>query len=246
GAVGFMSVFPVLANHFHVYAVDKLGMGLTDNPKEDSGYSMQATTQHIYRFMQTLGLENVHLVGHSYGAAICLRAALTHRARLHSLTLVEPTAYLLLEQGGDREAYAEVCAWRDQFVELAGQGALDEAWVSVVDRYGYKGAWQAMTEQARQRLRETTEMMIGGFQANSNNPTRLEECRRLGLPTLLIRGEKTVLPEAPVSEILARKIPGSRLEVIRAAGHISPLTHPNEVGVAIKPLLLNSREGRRN
>ena len=89
-------------------------------------------------------------------------------------------------------------------------------------------------------------MMIGEFQANSGNPKRREERRRLGFPTLLIRGEKTVVPEAPVSGILARKFPGSRLEVIRAAGHISPLTHPNEVGVAIKPLLLNSREGRRN
>ena len=88
--------------------------------------------------------------------------------------------------------------------------------------------------------------MIGEFQGNSGNPTRREERRRLGFPTLLIRGVKTVVPEAPVSGILARKFPGSRLEVIRAAGHISPLTHPNEVGVAIKPLLLNSREGRRN
>ena len=34
----WMPIFPSLAKHFHVYALDKLGMGLTDNPKSDEGY----------------------------------------------------------------------------------------------------------------------------------------------------------------------------------------------------------------
>jgi 2-hydroxy-6-oxo-6-(2'-carboxyphenyl)-hexa-2,4-dienoate hydrolase len=89
GAVGFMPVFPELAEHFHVYAVDKLGMGLTDNPKEDSGYSMQATTQHIYQFMKTLGLENVHLVGHSRGGLPVARIAMDHPELIKTLTLFD-------------------------------------------------------------------------------------------------------------------------------------------------------------
>ncbi len=89
GAVGFMPVFPELAEHFHVYAVDKLGMGLTDNPKEDSGYSMQATTQHIYQFMKTLGLENVHLVGHSRGGLPVARLAMDHPELIKTLTIFD-------------------------------------------------------------------------------------------------------------------------------------------------------------
>ncbi len=87
GAVRFMPLFPLLAEHFHVYAVDKLGMGLTDNPKEDAGYSMEATIQHIYRFMQTLGLENVHLVGHSRGALPVARIAMDHPELIQTLTI---------------------------------------------------------------------------------------------------------------------------------------------------------------
>jgi 2-hydroxy-6-oxo-6-(2'-carboxyphenyl)-hexa-2,4-dienoate hydrolase len=89
GAVGFMSVFPVLAKHFHVFAVDKLGMGLTDNPQEDSGYSMQATTQHLYRFMQTLDLKNVHLVGHSRGGLPVTRIAMDHPELIKTLTIFD-------------------------------------------------------------------------------------------------------------------------------------------------------------
>ena len=89
GAVGFMPVFPMLAEHFHVYAVDKLGMGLTDNPKKDSGYSMQATTRHIYRFIQTLGLENVHLAGHSRGAPPVARIAMDHPEIIQTLIIFD-------------------------------------------------------------------------------------------------------------------------------------------------------------
>ena len=185
-----------LKDAYRLLAIDLYGCGGTD-PWPATGYPSHDEEAELVRALIDSLRGPVHLVGHSYGAAVCLRAALTHRARLHSLTLVEPTAYLLLEQ-------------------------------------------------ARQRLRETTELMIGGFRANSNNPTRLAECRQLGLPTLLIRGEKTVLPEAHMSEILARNIPGARLEVIRAAGHMSPQTHPAEVGAAIKAHLLNSRDRQGN
>ncbi len=85
----FMPIFPNLAAHFHVYAVDKLGMGLTDNPLDDSGYSMQATAEHLYRFMETLGIESVHLVGHSRGGLPVARIAMDHPERVKTMTLFD-------------------------------------------------------------------------------------------------------------------------------------------------------------
>jgi len=87
--IRWIPIFPSLAAHYHVYAVDKLGMGLTDNPLSDSGYSMQATVQHIYRFMETLGIENSHLVGHSRGALPATRIALDHQDRVKTLTIFD-------------------------------------------------------------------------------------------------------------------------------------------------------------
>ncbi len=86
-AIGFMPIFPNLAAHFHVYAVDKLGLGLTDNPLDDSGYSMQATAEHLYRFMETLGIESVHLVGHSRGGLPVARIAMDHPERVKTMIL---------------------------------------------------------------------------------------------------------------------------------------------------------------
>ena len=88
-ANGWMPIFPSLAAHFHVYAVDKLGMGLTDNPGSDADYTMKATVQHIYRFMETLSVEKVHLVGHSRGALPMARIAIDHPDRVRTLILFD-------------------------------------------------------------------------------------------------------------------------------------------------------------
>ncbi len=88
-ANGWMPIFSELAAQFHVYALDKLGMGFTDYPLNDSDYSMQATVEHLYRFMETLGLESVHLVGHSRGGLPSARIAMDQPERVKTLTLFD-------------------------------------------------------------------------------------------------------------------------------------------------------------
>jgi 2-hydroxy-6-oxonona-2,4-dienedioate hydrolase len=85
-AHNWMPIFPLLAEHFHVFALDKLGMGLTDNPRSDDGYKMQATARHVYRFMEVRGIEKVHLVGHSRGALPVAYVALDHPEMVKTLT----------------------------------------------------------------------------------------------------------------------------------------------------------------
>jgi len=64
----FAKNIPGLAKHFHVFAPDRLGSGLTDNPKTDQDYNIHAEMDHIVQFIQTLKLNKVHLVGQSHGA----------------------------------------------------------------------------------------------------------------------------------------------------------------------------------
>ena len=86
---GWRPIFDHLAGHFHVYAQDKLGQGYTDNPQSDSDYNMSAVTQHIYRFMEVLGLQKVHLVGHSRGALPSARIAADHPEMITTLTIFD-------------------------------------------------------------------------------------------------------------------------------------------------------------
>src|SRR5258708_9449928 len=57
--------FDGLAQWFHVYPVDKIGQGYTDNPKRDEDYPMSTVAQPADGFFKSLGLLHVHPLGHS-------------------------------------------------------------------------------------------------------------------------------------------------------------------------------------
>jgi len=88
-AMDWMPIFPALAGQFHVYAVDMLGMGLTDPPGSGEEDTMQAAVGHLHRFMQTLGIDQVHLVGHSRGGLPGARIAIAHPELVKTLTLFD-------------------------------------------------------------------------------------------------------------------------------------------------------------
>ena len=81
--------FDGLAERFHVFAVDKIGQGFTDNPKRDEDYTMAAVVQHAYGSLRTLGLRNVHPVGHSRGAYLVARLTLEHPELFKTCILVD-------------------------------------------------------------------------------------------------------------------------------------------------------------
>jgi len=79
---------PGLAKRFHVYAVDRLGSGLTGNPLNDADYAYSGQVEHIYQFIQTMTLGKVHLVGHSAGGAIAFYVAVHHPEIIQTLTII--------------------------------------------------------------------------------------------------------------------------------------------------------------
>ena len=85
----FAKNIPGLAKHFHVFALDRLGSGLTDNPKTDKDYNIHAEMDHIVQFIQTMKLGKVNLVGHSHGGGMALFIAVEHPDIIHTLTIMD-------------------------------------------------------------------------------------------------------------------------------------------------------------
>jgi pimeloyl-ACP methyl ester carboxylesterase len=80
---------PELAEHFHVYAVDRLGQGYTDKPKKDTDYTFSATLDHARGFLQVLGIRKAHLVGHSRAGLLVARLALDHPELVKTIIIVD-------------------------------------------------------------------------------------------------------------------------------------------------------------
>jgi 2-hydroxy-6-oxonona-2,4-dienedioate hydrolase len=80
---------PMFADRFHVFAPDKLGSGMTDNPQDDNELNIQGEVDHIYDFIRVKKLEMVHLVGQSRGGACVFFLALQHPEIVKDLIIVD-------------------------------------------------------------------------------------------------------------------------------------------------------------
>lgn len=81
--------FDDLSAHFHVYALDKIGQGHTDNPKSDADYTMTKTIEHVYQFIRAVGIQKAVLMGHSRGALPAARIAADHPELVKAVVIVD-------------------------------------------------------------------------------------------------------------------------------------------------------------
>lgn len=79
----------VLAERFHVIAVDQPGFGRSDKPTRHPQYFTHSASA-LNDLFDTLGIERAHLVGNSLGGGTAVRFALNHPDRAGRLVLMGP------------------------------------------------------------------------------------------------------------------------------------------------------------
>ena len=177
----------------------------------------------------------VHLVGHSYGGAVALRAAIERPGRIASLTLYEPTAFHVLKTMGARgmPALAEIRAIAARTAQGVITGNYSGAAVSFIDYWSGPGAWTTLRPAAQTAMTRWMPKAPLDFRALIDEDTRMGRYARLQIPTLILRGEHAPAPTRLIAETLQSSMPGARLEVVSGAGHMGPLTHTKVVNAAI-------------
>ena len=132
-----------LSPRFRVLAPDLHGYGATPLPPALESLTFDDEVELVDALVDLVG-EDVHLVGHSYGGALCLRAASLRPERVASLVLIEPTAFHLLHLLGEHAAWREIESVAARHIALAGAGDL----AACADHFlGYwigLDAWRAM------------------------------------------------------------------------------------------------------
>jgi pimeloyl-ACP methyl ester carboxylesterase len=88
GANVFSRNIPGLAKRFRVLAMDRIGYGLTDNPKTAADGGNEGQVRFVKAFIETLKLGPVHLVGHSGGGAVAFYFAVEHPELVKTLSVL--------------------------------------------------------------------------------------------------------------------------------------------------------------
>lgn len=182
--------------------------------------------------------EPVALVGHSYGGAVALLAALRWPKRVHTLVLYEPTLFALVDATSPSPNAAD--GIRDVVVRAGAALAAGERHTAAeifIDYWMGEGAWRAKPDVQRAAIETAVANVVGWGQALFAETTPLTAFRGLGMPVLLMLGSDTTASARAVAGLLATALPRAETLCLDGLGHMGPITHPEQVNAAIDGFL---------
>lgn len=208
-------VLPMLEQKFTVYTLDRRGRGQSG---DSAVYSIELEYEDIAAVVNSIR-EPVNLLGHSYGALICLEAALCV-TNLNKLILYEPSFYLggplypsdvkvritsLLDSGNREEALVVF------FREVVGTPE------DQLEALRNEPAWAGRLKAAHTIPREFSD------EDYKLDPRRFEN---LTVPTMLLQGSESPDYFKRTIEALHSALPNSRIVTMPGQQHIAMRTAP--------------------
>ncbi len=216
-----------LKDDWRVLAPDFIGYGQSAPWPARKPFSIDADVTVLMAVAKkTKG--KLHLVGHSYGAALALEAARKLGDRVKSLTLVEPVSFHLLRQG-NRPEWAEVEQLGLSILDPVAKGDDRAAAKAFMTYWLGRLRWFLSPERFKTAIAATIPKVALEFTIALDAPTTLEDYADITVPTLLIAGSKTRAPARAVVDLLVGAMPNATLTILKGAGHMSPFTHPAEL-----------------
>lgn len=218
----WMPSFFVLAEKYHVYAIDQLGFGHSDKPLLE--YKIGTWVDFLQGFMKSQNIDRATIVGNSLGGWIAIDFAVQHPEMVDKLVLVDSAGL----------------AWQGQIavdlnpVTVAGTRALMESLF-----YDKKIVTDALVQQIfSDHMRDNDGYTISRTVANFSQPqfedTKLASIHAL---TLIMWGRNDELISVSRGEKLRDNIPGAKLVVFEQCGHLPQIEKPAEFNRALLEFL---------
>lgn len=226
-----------LGEHWQTMAVDLHGHGRSPAWPAITPNTLEVDALAVIDAVRRAGPapEGIHLVAHSYGAAVALQIALMQPLWVRSLTMYEPLAYGVIHAMAPGDASLAEIEATAKTVEIAVEaGDLDGASRRFVDYWSGTGAWDAMAAPQRDAVRGRIATVPRHFEALFAARWASRPLGSLTVPTLLLNGEQTRAPARRVAELIGEAgLPRLRRREIADAGHLGPITHEAQVNAAI-------------
>lgn len=223
-----------LAGRFRTLAVDLYGSGRSPRWPDDRPLSLADEVALLEPVLAAAG-DGFHLVGHSYGGAVALKAALADPGRLRSLVLYEPVLFsLLLAEDPAQPAAREIVAVRDDTIAALAIGNPHASGARFLDYWMGPGSWAAMPEPRRQAVATAMGGVAAEWHAAFTEATPLSAFASLDVPTLCLTGADSPRASRGVARLLTKVLPRVTEVEIDGVGHMGPVTHPEQINALIE------------
>jgi len=205
---------PVARAGYRVVRFDLRGFGESVTP--DGKYVMDQFLDDLVRFGAGLGVDRLHLVGHSLGGMIAQRYALDHSTHVESLTLVSTTSH----NGRRGSAFAKLMvlfAERGFDAVMADRAVRQEAESVLVEAFGAA----VPLSMLRRGLEEPSLSRANAWRACIGFSAK-DELSRIACPALVLHGTADTLIPFKAGQLVSEAIPGARFVSEEGAGHSLP------------------------
>lgn len=216
-------LMPSLITQYQVIRFDNRGIGQSSVP--DSPYTIQQMANDAIALLYVLGIEKVHVVGHSMGGKIAQELALTHPQRIKSLILLSSTAK------GNEKYNSMIKTWGDLApkLDLELYERVILPWIFTDNFYTIPGIVDQLIEWAiNYPYAPKPHGLYHQSRAILNHDTT-DRLQYIKCPTLVLVGKQDILTPVQFSEQLAQGIPNAELVIIEDGGHSFLIESPEAV-----------------
>jgi pimeloyl-ACP methyl ester carboxylesterase len=196
-------------------------------PDMDKGFFRDAQAERILRSIKSLGLVDVILVAHSYGAGPAAEAVIRDKgARIKKFVVIDG----VLNIDEQKEPYQGIM--NNDFIRTWGIGILAHTKAFVANRlksFAYKTDNISDTMMAVYTqpfdTSTTTSRLSAWVKAYSNDPlgydsTKSDSYRKIHIPVRIIWGDKDSLTPLVLAEKLTMNVPDAELTILPGIGHM--------------------------
>lgn len=217
---------------YRCIAFDFRGQGQSQITK--SGYDMDALTEDTLALLSALNIDKCHFVGLSMGGFIAQRIAIKRPELLLSM--------ILLETSADPEDPELAPQYRKLLTAVRWLGMkrvskkvmpimFGSSFLEDKSRKSEHKEWLAMLQSNRKDgVNKVTTSLL-------ERKGTYEQLGGITIPTLIIVGDEDMATPYPKSERMHFAIKGSKLAVIKGAGHTSIVEQPEQVNTVISNFL---------
>lgn len=234
-----------LSDERPVVFYDQLGGGRSDRPTDDSLWQIPRFIEELRQVREALGLDRIHLLGHSWGAMLAIEYLLTDPPGVESVILASmtPSVEQWLQDTEERlatlpDSTREVIRRHEQ----AGTTDSPEYQDAVMEFYRRylcrRDPWPSIVDSTFAQLGVDVYTTMWGpseFTATGRLKTWDARGRLEGihLPTLVTVGDHDEMSVESAQD-MARRLPDARLEVIEGAGHLTMVDQPEAYAQVIR------------
>ncbi len=223
--------------------LDKLSMVSFDRPSHGrsgrwmGGEDSAALHKQTSRIAAELLGKRADVIGHSWGGTVALRLAIERGEQVRSLVLYEPVLLAAAAGHPAFEAHKVVMAQARRAFDAGDRATAAQLFN---DEMNPNALWDQLPDKAQERFAQEIHTVFEEVGVAVDDaaglcaPGMLEKIKQ---PVLLMEGTSTSAVVRAANQALCARIAQAQRVIVVGAGHMAPITHPDNIAGEIAAFL---------